>query len=529
MTDLIRRRDAMAGAALVGALSALPAVAQSAVEARGRVIEEGTNNGLPGVMVSNGRTIVKSDPDGNWALPVRDGDSVFVIKPTGYMTPVDADGLPRFAVVHQPDGSPDGMRYHGVAPTGSLPASIDFPLRRQDEPARFDVLVFTDPQPESEMELGFVRDDVVAAASGIRAAFGITTGDVMFDDLTLYPRSNRIVGALGLPWYNLPGNHDMNYEAADDGASKETFKRVFGARHYAWQYGGTIFVAFDNVEYLGNEKYRGRIGPAQLGFLRAVLAEVPREQLVVLCMHIPLRTLAGDAPNFAAIDWQDLVDALHGRPNTLSLSGHTHTNEHHYLGDAKHHHHVLSAVSGSWWSGPFDVRGIPVALAADGAPNGCHVLSIDGNQATMQLIPAHYPARGQMRIMVETQNHASAPEVLRTYRVGALLGGPIPREATDAANLLVNLFDGGPRSTVSFSVAGGGHAMERVARLDPFVQEVYARNADTKKPWVKPEPSSHIWQARLPALPAGTHRIAVTAHDEYGRAHEASLLLEVTD
>jgi hypothetical protein len=31
--------------------------------------------------------------------------------------------------------------------------------------------------------------------------------------LSLYPRLNRIIGQIGLPWYNIGGNHDLNYEA----------------------------------------------------------------------------------------------------------------------------------------------------------------------------------------------------------------------------------------------------------------------------------------------------------------------------
>jgi hypothetical protein len=71
--------------------------------------------------------------------------------------------------------------------------------------------------------------------------------------------------------------------------------------------------------------------------------------------------------------------------------------------------------------------------------------------------------------------------------------------------------------------------MKPVLRIDPFVQEVYGRNAATRKPWVKPELSSHLWQSALPAsLGAGTHRLQVRATDEYGVRHAASMILEVT-
>ena len=71
--------------------------------------------------------------------------------------------------------------------------------------------------------------------------------------------------------------------------------------------------------------------------------------------------------------------------------------------------------------------------------------------------------------------------------------------------------------------------MQRVIRPDPFVEEEFARNEATKKPWVKAEPSSHIWAGRLPHdLEAGIHRIAVRVVDEYGREHLDNLVMELT-
>jgi hypothetical protein len=79
------------------------------------------------------------------------------------------------------------------------------------------------------------------------------------------------------------------------------------------------------------------------------------------------------------------------------------------------------------------------------------------------------------------------------------------------------------------NVCGEPVKMQRVVRPDPFVEEVFARNEATKKPWVKADPSSHIWVARLPAdLDAGTHCIEVRVTDEYGREHRDHLVVEVT-
>jgi hypothetical protein len=130
--------------------------------------------GVAEVLVSNGRDVVKTDADGRYTLPIDDESIIFVIKPTGYAVPVDEEMLPRFYYVHQPAGSPQSLnlRYRGIEPTGLLPDSVDFALTKTNELQKFDVIVFADPQPESALEVGFIRDDVVNSSIGSSAAFG---------------------------------------------------------------------------------------------------------------------------------------------------------------------------------------------------------------------------------------------------------------------------------------------------------------------------------------------------------------------
>jgi hypothetical protein len=506
------------------------------------------DRGIPGVLVSNGREVVRTDAGGRYTLPVGEDAIIFVVKPTGYAVPINEDRLPQFYYIHQPKGSPAQLelRFRGIDPTGPLPDSVDFPLRKTDEPTSFDVILFTDTQPESDIELSFVRDDVINGVVGTQAAFGVTMGDIMFDDLSLYGRHNRIVAQIGIPWYNVAGNHDLNFEAPDSEYSRETFKRIYGPSYYAFEYGGALFLMLDNVDYLGADpnkanksgKYHGRIGEQQLTFVSNVLAETPTDRLVVIGLHIPLRTYIDPMqPAQNTVDRAELLKLLSDRSYTVSFSGHTHTTEHHYFGAEDgyagaipHHHHVLTAVSGSWWSGPLDHRGIAVADGRDGSPNGFHVLSIAGNRYTTRFVPAKEPNGRQMRIMLESEFHRAEKELYRDFRVGALLGSPIPRDAVFSTQVIVNFFDGGPRTTIEYQIGERDPIkMQRVGRPDPFVQEEFARNEATKKPWVKAESSSHIWTARLPPdMEAGTHCIRARVIDEYGREHQDHLVIEVT-
>ena len=298
----------------------------------------------------------------------------------------------------------------------------------------------------------------------------------------------------------------------------------------------------DNVDYLGADpaklgksgKYRGFISADQLAFVAALLANTPTERLIVLVMHIPLTSYLGpDDPGIGTVNKADLLRLLGDRPS-VSFAGHTHTTEHHYLGPADgaarpHHHHVLTAASGSWWSGPLDHRGIACADSFDGTPNGYHVLSIDGAAYTTRYVPAAEPANKQMRISLDVQAHADDRETFREASMSQLLRSPLTADQATAASVIVNVFDGGPRTNVTYALDDGTAVpMTRVARPDPFVQQLYGRYPGTIKPWVKPMPSSHLWSARLPrGLAPGHYALTVQVKDEYGREHRDATVLEI--
>ena len=544
----VTRREALQigviGAAAV--LARTPAAA--ATEATGRVVLAGDGTGLPGVLVSNGREVTATDADGRWSLPAPAPCVFFVIKPAGYMPPVDAEtGSPRFSYLHSPEGTPAALdlTYSGIAPTGPLPASIDFALTRQDEPDAFEVVMFTDPQPESEVEVDYIREDVIASLREPQAKFGLTAGDIMFDDLSLYERYNRLIGTIGLPWWSIGGNHDLNFEAPDRALSRETFKRVYGPSYYAFFYAKTLFLMLDDVDYLGHDpsrpkgagKYEGRIDATQLEFIKQTLAHTPAETLIVVVMHIPIVNVIDPQENYDRLINRDALFALfEGRKYTVSFAGHTHTTEHIYFGAAdgwkgegEHHHHILTAVSGSWWSGPLDHRGVACADSRDGTPNGYHVLAVDGLSYKTRFVPAKEPDRRQMRLSVHSRAHDMDKEIERDFRPGQLLASSIARATLGAATLVANVFDGGPKSKVALRIGDRPPTeMQRKPISDPFVAELFARHRALTKPWVKAEVSSHIWTARLPAdLAPGAHRVTVEATTEYGDVVQGRLALEI--
>ncbi|HAC91794.1 MAG TPA: metallophosphoesterase [Planctomycetaceae bacterium] len=467
----------------------------------GNSIRDPGEAGIPGVRVSNGQDIVTTDASGRYELNVDDDAIVFVIKPRNFRTPVSSQQLPRFFYIHKPGGSPANYKYPGVAPTGPLPESIDFGLIPQSEPDQFRALIFGDTQPRNVEEVEYMAHDVIEQIIAERAhdaALGITLGDIVFDDLSVMEPHNQAVALIGIPWYNVLGNHDMNYDATDDRHSDETFERIYGPSYYSFDYGPTHFLVVDDVTWLAAANgepahYVGGLGPKQLRFIKNDLAGIPQDQLVVLLMHIPLTDVR---------DRQELYRLIEQRPAAISLSAHTHYMEHRFIGSEDgwqgprpHHHIVNVTVCGSWWGGRKDERGIPHATMSDGGPNGYSILSFDGSRYDLQFRAAGRPDDYQMNVY--------APESVSTDRLSS-------------TPVRVNVFAGCANTRCQMRVGSTGQwiDMQRLAQPDPaFVNEKARDKAILLKNWRElPETYStpHIWQANLPeAIAAGTHTIEI--------------------
>ncbi|MEM8671908.1 MAG: calcineurin-like phosphoesterase family protein [Planctomycetota bacterium] len=494
--------------------------------ARGVVFEDtnqnrqrdGSEKGISGIRVSNGTQIVTTDAQGEYEIPVDDDEIIFVIKPRNWMTPLSENQLPQFYYIHKPAGSPAKYRFPGVDPTGPLPESIDFPLYRQEEPDKFKAILFGDPQPRNIKEVEYIAHDVVEqiiAADAHDASFGVTLGDIVFDDLAMMSPLNQAIALIGIPWYNVIGNHDLNVEAKEDDQSDETFERFYGPSYYSFDYGPTHFIVLDNVVWRGAEGerkagYRAGLGEDQLNFIRNDLADVPKDKLLMLMMHIPLNQMD---------DRQQLYRLIEDRPATVSISAHTHYMEHRLIGSEdgwkgpeRHHHIVNVTVCGSWWRGKRDERGIPHATMSDGGPNGYSIMTFDGNQYALEMRAASRPADYQMNIY--------APEKAAQAELAATV-------------VMANVFIGSETSKVSMRVGESDWvSMQRVRLKDPAYLAEKSREEKLKdRDWSNlpgAHTTPHIWRGMLPpGLSVGTHKIQVKAKHADGVEHIDQRIIRV--
>ncbi|WP_129714342.1 calcineurin-like phosphoesterase family protein [Pedobacter sp. SYP-B3415] len=476
-----------------------------------------SEKGLPGVSVTNGTAVVKTDQKGYYELPISNDQIISVIKPSGYKVPLNEDNLPQFFYNHKPQGSP-ALKYKGVSPTGALPRLVNFFLTPGKEDDNFRALIFGDPQAYNLEEMAYFAKGVVKEVEGVKGvAFGLSLGDLVGNDPSLFAPYTKAVRAVGIPWYNLLGNHDINFDVKDDKYSDESYEAHFGPADYAFNYGNVHFIILDDIIYpdpRGGKSYWGGLRAEQLEFVKNDLSHVSKDKLIVLAFHIPIG-FAGENEAFREEDRIKLFDLLADFPHTLSLSAHTHnqkqlffTKKDGWKQSKAHHHYNVGTTSGNWYSGELNEIGVPVSTMSDGTPKGYAFINFKGNQYTVDYKVAGKPEDFQLEIYT--------PKVLE-------------KDKKTSAGIYANFFMGGENDKVLYRIDGGGwKKMKYVLENDPgFLATLHKWDHTEslltgRRPGVAAE-CKHLWRAAIPAnLAAGEHTVEVKATDMFGKTYSRS-------
>ncbi len=479
--------------------------------------------GIPLVAVSNGLAVVTTDANGAYSLDVGNDNIIFISKPTGYQVPMNDRKLPAFYYIHKPAGSPGSYKYKGVSPTAKLPKRIDFPLHAVSEPDNYTALIFGDPQPYDSTELGYFEKAVVSEVENIKGVtLGISLGDIVGDNLDLHIPYLEAMKRIGLPWYNVMGNHDINYEALLDSLSDESFEAHFGPANYSFNYGQVHYLILDDILYpdpRDGKGYWGGFTKSQLKYIENDLKVVDKNKLVILSFHIPFQQYED---SYRLEDRQKIFDLLKGFSNALILSAHTHlqrndfyTKEQGWQGSKPLHEYNAGTTSGDWYSGEFNQLGVPASTMRDGTPKGYAYIDFTGNQYTIRYKVAGKPDTYQMEVF--------APNVIPSYR-------------NTSAGLYANFFMGTPTDEVSYRIDNGEWSkMTYVKDADPTFLATLFRWDLANKLLAPRRPSNavdctHLWRGSLPSgLKVGTHNVEIKAVDRYGKAYSAERKIEVQD
>jgi len=491
----------------------------------GNGLQDNGDPGLPGVKLSDGVEIVVTDTQGAYQLPVVDGLTTFLIKPAGYRVVPRDDGLPDHWRNLRLQTGP-ALKYGGIPPSDL--ACRNFALvpdaRKPPREAGLQVLLFADPQTKSASDVEYYRRDIVqplmdgnsGTEAGAIADLGLSLGDIVHDDLSLYPSLIAHTAAMQVPWLHVAGNHDLDFDASRDEDSLLTFRHHFGPDTFAWEEHEAVFVILDDVVYQPGRTpaYIGGLREDQFAFLERYLPTAPKDRLLVIGVHVPFFDAAAGRETFRHADRERLFALLEPFPHVLLLSGHSHTQRHvmHGTESGWHgakplHEYNVGAACGAFWSGVKDAQGIPDTTMSDGTPNGYARLAVrPGGEYALSWHPAR-PAQGDMALTEAMALHA--PKVLR-------------RGAWPAWAVYANVFMGRDDTRVEYRIdEGEWKAMLRVEQSDPrlVAENVRDDQADALRGYDRsPEasPSRHLWRGALPTdLPVGGHRIEVRVFDPW--------------
>jgi len=464
-----------------------------AVRVEGRVVEADGTRPLSGVPVTDGVTVTQTDDDGRYRFTAAaDRPFVYLSVPAGYRLPTSETGTAQF--------------YRPLDPEGGDTVEAEFrlqPLQQSDDRHAFTFLA--DPQARTEAEMQEFRDTTAAdvaetaRALGDRPVFGVGGGDLVFDSLSLFSGYEAAVRETGIPFVQVVGNHDLDFEAPADPGSTATFRRHFGPEYYSFDRGAVHYVVLDDVYWPGSDgferetdDYFGHIEAAQLRWLEQDLALVEDGRPVVVLTHIPLLstayarqgksspTVRGMVSNRRAL--YDLLDPFEAHV----VTGHVHENEHRY--DDGPHEHVVGTACGAWWTGP---------VCYDGTPRGYAVYEVDGESVRWRYKSTGKDAGHQMRLYAPSTDPA-------------------------ADRLLANVWDADDEWTVAWYEDGvQAGRMEAHTGVDPLTEHLYAGDDRPEgRTWVTPQPTAHLFSA---PYNADADRIRVEATDRFGRTYTARL------
>ncbi len=482
--------DRRAFLARTSVLAALAATAPSAlarvvhpqtVRIRGHVTDG--RRGVPGVAVSDGIQIVETDADGRYSMVTTSRQPfVFMSVPAGWQIPVSDVGTARF---HAPITSASEQR-------------SDFRLMRAPgRSADHAFVVLADTQTQNQFEMDRLHAETVPDVArmvgmlGTEDVFGVACGDIMFDDLSLYPQYEKAVSDMGIPFFQVVGNHDLDFSAFVDVASTETFSRHFGPRYYSFDRGDVHYVVLDDV-FWNNRTYMGYLDADQLVWLEADLGRVAPGRTVVVFAHIPLHGMgyarAGQSTPSAggSVSNRAALYRLLEPYNAHVIQGHTHESEHIFEGGV--HSHVLGTACGAWWSGD---------ICYDGTPNGYGVFTVRGSNVSWQYKSTGQPIEHQLRVFGRGADPAAPDEIV------ANVWNWDPEWA-------VVWYEGGDRRGMMARRRGTDPRAEREQR-GPELPEW--------RSWVDPVPTDHLFYA---PVAEDTGPIVVEATDWFGNVYSAS-------
>ncbi|MCZ4243802.1 calcineurin-like phosphoesterase family protein [Pedobacter punctiformis] len=431
----------------------------------GKVTSKG--RAIPGVVISDGYSVVQTDKQGNYQLQLNDlARFVWISTPSGYEFKTE---------------SSIARHYYKPDTAGKLNFDLK-PLRQNDTKHNF--IIWADPQVKNKKDVEQMMETSVpdtlklVQSMGNTPVHGIGVGDLVWDNFDLFPDYDEAIAKIGIPFFQALGNHDQDYRQGGDDTSDRTFQAHYGPTYYSFNRGKAHYVVLDDVRYLGNEReYDGFITQTQLDWLAKDLALVPKDALLIICLHIPVHNQVKNNQDFYAV--------LKDFKNIHIMSGHTHYNKNMIKENIYEHNH--GTVCGGWWTGP---------ICEDGTPRGYGVYEVDGTELKWYYKSTGRDRKEQLDIYVDT--------------------------LTNQKRLIANVWNYDPEWKVEYFLDGKPMgAMLQQDGLDPLALKLYKGDKlPQPRPFVEPRSTDHLFIAHFEP---SAKKVKVVATDRFGEKFEAEV------
>ena len=378
----------------------------------GYLYDKSTSEPIEGVAVSDGFQVVVTDQEGFYSMkPHIDSWYIFYSIPSEYKVTIGSNGMPKFFTRRE-----------------SNVKEYNFALRKIEDGAekKFALFAFADPQVSSDAGLKrFNKEAVPGIAKHVKTmdipCYGITLGDIVSSGNTKnsvsymsHMRDGMNYKKIGLPVFQVMGNHDANWFNSEnplqiDNTSsnfevkaQRSFETMFGPINFSFNRGNFHIVGMRDIVYQHDDdmgSYATGFLAEQYEWLKQDLAVVPKDKVVVLCVHIPLRNSKSTTTRYV----KQVHELLNKFQKAHILSGHTHY-MHNYGYDSTYkniYEHNIGTVCGTWWTSN---------LCGDGTPNGYGVFIGEGSDFS------------EWYYMGYTQGMDERDYQLRLYRGNAITG-----------------------------------------------------------------------------------------------------------
>lgn len=145
--------------------------------------------------------------------------------------------------------------------------------------------------------------------------FVILSGDITdFGSDDEFNLAKSILDSLNKPWYIIPGNHDANWSES----GTNSFKKIFGAETFKFEYGGYLFIG--TVCGPNMRMSPGQVSRENVVWLDSTLTNLKDKNIPIIYVnHYPLDTSLNN--------WYEIIDLLKTRNTQLVLHGHGHNNK----------------------------------------------------------------------------------------------------------------------------------------------------------------------------------------------------------